>query len=307
MNTPARVRSFRSSIEDFARRSAIPGAMMQNLMKEAIHYHVLSALQESGVFEHVVFQGGTAIHLCWRGDRYSEDLDFAVRGDQPLDVAVLADLVEQAAKTTRRTISRDFGIDPETISVRPPKERDPSIGVRIDTWQISVPIDPTDRSPKSKVKIEFANVTARQPIVRKVRSMDGLVQVPAIYVPTESVDELIADKCVALLGRPVVKHRDIWDIAYLSDDLRARIDYDLVLSKLDEYNVEQPRDIAEERLAILRAPSYESSFHQEMSRFLPPAALSGFIGPGLAATVAHSADLLEGFLLATSPTASPGR
>ena len=45
-------------------------------MKEAIHLHLLSALSEAGVLQHVIFQGGTALRLCYGGERYSEDLDF---------------------------------------------------------------------------------------------------------------------------------------------------------------------------------------------------------------------------------------
>ena len=50
--------------------------MDQNLVKEAIHLHLLSAMSDAGILRHVVFQGGTALRLCYGGDRYSEDLDF---------------------------------------------------------------------------------------------------------------------------------------------------------------------------------------------------------------------------------------
>jgi predicted nucleotidyltransferase component of viral defense system len=66
----------KSAINAFIQRRGIEAGMGQNLIKEAIHLHVLSPLSEVGVLQHVVFQGGTALRLCYGGERYSEDLGF---------------------------------------------------------------------------------------------------------------------------------------------------------------------------------------------------------------------------------------
>jgi hypothetical protein len=71
-----KVTSLRKSIGDFVVRHGISGEMEQNLLKEAIHLHLLSALSDAGILRYVVFQGGTALRLCYGGERYSEDLDF---------------------------------------------------------------------------------------------------------------------------------------------------------------------------------------------------------------------------------------
>lgn len=68
--------SIKSAIADFMMKHGVPGEMEQSLVKEAIHLHLLSALSDAGVLRHVVFQGGTALRLCYGGERYSEDLDF---------------------------------------------------------------------------------------------------------------------------------------------------------------------------------------------------------------------------------------
>jgi predicted nucleotidyltransferase component of viral defense system len=74
MNSKAN--SLKSAIANFIAKHAIPGEMEQNLIKEAVHFHLLSALSDAGVLRHVVFQGGTALRFCYGGERYSEDLDF---------------------------------------------------------------------------------------------------------------------------------------------------------------------------------------------------------------------------------------
>jgi hypothetical protein len=68
--------SIKSVVADFMVKHGIAGEMEQILIKEAIHLHLLSALSDAGVLRHIVFQGGTALRLCYGGERYSEDLDF---------------------------------------------------------------------------------------------------------------------------------------------------------------------------------------------------------------------------------------
>jgi hypothetical protein len=63
--------SIKSAVADFMMKHGIPGEMEQNLIKEAIHLHLLSALSDAGILRHVVFQGGTALCLCYGGERYT--------------------------------------------------------------------------------------------------------------------------------------------------------------------------------------------------------------------------------------------
>jgi predicted nucleotidyltransferase component of viral defense system len=88
----AKASTLRSSIEDFIRRQGISAEMEQNLVKEAVHLHLLSAMSDAGILRHAVFQGGTALRLCYGGERYSEDLDFVCgkSGSYFTDVELLA-------------------------------------------------------------------------------------------------------------------------------------------------------------------------------------------------------------------------
>src|SRR5882762_10824558 len=112
----------KSVIDAFIQRRGIEPGMEQNLVKEAIHLHLLSALSEAGVLQHVVFQGGTALRLCYGGERYSEDLDFVCgRAGAYLKDIEFDALVDSALETTKRTLQRDFDIDAAPIALqRPP-------------------------------------------------------------------------------------------------------------------------------------------------------------------------------------------
>ena len=148
--------SLKSAIKAFARRQGIDAEMDQNLIKEAIHLHLLSAMSDAGILRHVVFQGGTALRLCYGGDRYSEDLDFVCgkAGAYFTDVE-FTELIETALATAQKTLSRDFGIAPDQIFVAKPPHPDlvKQMSVTVAAWQIIVPIEATPHAPKSRIKI----------------------------------------------------------------------------------------------------------------------------------------------------------
>ena len=230
--------SLKSSIEEFARRQGIDAEMDQNLVKEAIHLHLLSAMSDAGILRHAVFQGGTALRLCYGGDRYSEDLDFVCgkAGSYFTDVE-FKELIESALETTKKTLNRDFGIAADQVSLKKPPypdlvKQDP---VTVAAWQIIVPIEATPRAPKSRIKIEFANVPAYETKPMPVRATPGLVQVQDVILTVETPNEILADKAVALTARDALKFRDVWDVWFLQNKLDAKVEREIVQKKFTDY------------------------------------------------------------------------
>ena len=109
--------------------------------------------------------------------------------------------------------------------------------VAIAAWQIVVPIANTARSPKSRTKIEFANVPSYDNGPRVARVTPGLVQVQDVILTVESENEILADKAVALTAKEALKYRDVWDIWDLTDRLNAQADQETVQRKFDDYGV----------------------------------------------------------------------
>ncbi|MEA2817648.1 MAG: hypothetical protein QOI93_5432, partial [Rhodospirillaceae bacterium] len=192
-----KVSSLKSQIEEFSRRQGIAGEMDQNLVKEAIHLHLLSAMSDAGILRHAVFQGGTALRLCYGGDRYSEDLDFVCgkAGSYFTDVE-FKELIEAALETTKKTLNRDFGIAADRISLKKPPHPDlvKQEPIAVAAWQIIVPIEATPRAPRSLIKIEFANAPAYDTKPMPVRATPGLVQVQDVILTVETPNEILADK-----------------------------------------------------------------------------------------------------------------
>jgi predicted nucleotidyltransferase component of viral defense system len=174
--------------------------------------------------------------------------------------------------------------------------------VSVAAWQIVVPIDSTSRSPKSHIKIEFANVPSydSRPDVAKVTN--GLVQVPDIILAVESADEILADKAVALTARSVLKYRDVWDVWYLVNKLNAKESRDIVNRKFADYGIMNRETKAKQRVDELATTSAARSFLAEMRRFLPAKRVAEVADAGLDRTIlAASGELIKRAVLPVSP------
>jgi predicted nucleotidyltransferase component of viral defense system len=289
--------SIKSAVADFMVKHGVSSEMEQNLVKEVIHLHLLSALSDTGVLRHVVFQGGTALRLCYGGERYSEDLDFVCgKAGRYVDQIDFERLVAEALETTKKSLLRDFEIDPDQIVLRRPAHPMAIKGasVSVAAWQIVVPIRSARHSPKSRIKIEFANVPSYDGGPNVVRATPGLVQMQDVILTAESPCEILADKAVALTAREVLKYRDVWDVWYLVDKLGARADRDVVAQKFADYGTSDVEAKAIQRRDELAMSATARSFLHEMRRFLPARRVAEMTEAGLhRAILAASGELIR--------------
>ncbi|MEX0589802.1 MAG: nucleotidyl transferase AbiEii/AbiGii toxin family protein [Xanthobacteraceae bacterium] len=297
--------SLKSVVSDFMVRRGIPGEMEQNLVKEAIHLHLLSALSDAGILRHVVFQGGTSLRLCYGGERYSEDLDFVCgKSGSYLDKIEFDKLIRDALEATKYSLQRDFDIGSDQITHKQPAHPMAIKGaaVAVAAWQIVVPISETPRSSKSRIKIEFANVPSYDNAPRVARVTPGLVQIQDVILAVESTNEILADKAVALTAREALKYRDIWDAWYLTNRLNAQIDRDFIQRKFIDYGTTDVETKAKRRIEEIAMESTARSFLDEMKRFLPAKRVAEITDAGLHnAILAKSGELIgRGVLPASS-------
>lgn len=287
----------KSAIDAFIQRRGIEAGMEQNLMKEAIHLHLLSALSEAGVLQHVVFQGGTALRLCYGGERYSEDLDFVCgkAGAYFKDVE-FDGLVDDALETTKRTLQRDFDVDAAQIVLKRPVQPELVKGndVSVAAWQIVVPVNPTPNTPKSRIKIEFTNVPSYDSKPLAVNATPGLVQIQDVILNVETANEILADKAVALTARSALKFRDVWDVWFLIHKLGASPDRAMVGRKFADYGTSDMAVKAQVRLDELAKDTTATAFYAEMKRFLSSARVTQMLQMNFQRTMlSDSADLIR--------------
>lgn len=246
-------------------------APLATITKEILHYEILYALQESRAMDHLTFQGGTSLRLCYQGNRYSEDLDFA--GGEDFDPACM----QAFCDLFKREIAGAYGL---TVNIKEPKagDKDPDSGVTVSRWSANIVVPNPDRSVPQKqlIKLEVAAVPAYDVDLMSVGV--NYPHLPAHFsqmlVPVESQVEILADKIVALGARPYFKARDVWDIKFLLDrQVSEQAALPLVARKLTDYGwtVEKFKAALASRVDQLARAETATKFHEEMSRFVDAA------------------------------------
>ncbi|ATC56768.1 nucleotidyl transferase AbiEii/AbiGii toxin family protein [Vibrio anguillarum] len=240
--------------------------MRSVIEKELLHYDILFALEKGGLLDKLTFQGGTSLRLCYGGNRFSEDLDFA--GGKDFSSAMLADMKHCIEKY----IGERYGLE---VTVKEPKDlkQDHKYSeLSIDKWQIAVVTSPERKDlPKQKIKVEVANIPAytREPQPLQINYdflPDGYSDT---LILTESLDEVMADKIISLPATTrYVRHRDIWDLAWLQQQ-GATLNMDLVQNKVSDYKLEHFNKMLENFLERLPDIVSSEAFIAEMKRFLP--------------------------------------
>ena len=248
-------------------------AMRPVVEKELLHYEIFQALDGEGLLKHLVFQGGTALRLCRGSDRFSEDLDFAGGVDFTADKMIrIKDCIE-------KSIGDRFGLK---VTVRPkPAKADAGL-VKVDKWRISIETAPENPAmPSQKIMLEIANIAAHtRELVPLLANYDSVRAMPTVLVNTETLDEIMADKVLAFptslrdkqgqvagLDSGKIRHRDIWDLAWLSTR-GAKLDSKLVAAKIGDYGVEGYDVLLGEAIERLPAIVKSPQFKAQMTRFI---------------------------------------
>ncbi|MCY4476948.1 MAG: nucleotidyl transferase AbiEii/AbiGii toxin family protein [Gammaproteobacteria bacterium] len=262
-----------SALTDRAMQDRQVAHMRAVIQKELLHYDILYCLEQANLLGELVFQGGTSLRLCYGADRYSEDLDFAGGQDfSSAQFAVLKDRVETQ-------VGGRYGLE---VTVKEPKPHKSSrSGVNVDQWRVSIVTNPgRSDAPKQRIHIEIADVPAYTSEVRKLRANyeflpDGYTD---LLVVVESLDEIMADKLLALAAsRKRVRHRDIWDLAWLRQR-GAEVRPDLVKRKVADYGVEAYPALMDALIEKVPSIIGGKPFREEMKRFLPEDRYQGSFG-----------------------------
>lgn len=241
-----------------------------SVVKELLHYDVLRALSDSEIGKHVVFQGGTALRLCYGGNRYSEDLDFVV-GSNVSEPFLLESMNEILAKQVKER----YGLDVKVVEPRDDQSFDRE-GVVVKRWRYAIAVP--GFAAAQKINIEFCNVPAYEasPILLQPRYSFLSDAHGGIVLNTESENEIMADKILALAARPYLKARDVWDLRWLSQR-GNQPDQELIERKAKDYgtaDLVQKLETAAERL---RSPGVDRAFMTEMQRFVSPSMVTALL------------------------------
>ncbi len=186
-----------------ARLSSSPSAA-KNVVREYLQARILGVLQQAGAMIPLAFHGGTALRFLYGSDRYSEDLDFALEhafsqygfrvylGAMRREFAAEGYAVELKVND-RKLVHSAFVRFPGLLyelSLSPHRTQVLSIKVEVDT-----------NPPAGAV---LATTVVRRHVTLQLQHHDRA--------------SLLAGKLHAILQRPYLKGRDVYDLLwYLSD------------------------------------------------------------------------------------------
>ncbi|MDD4969764.1 MAG: nucleotidyl transferase AbiEii/AbiGii toxin family protein [Paludibacter sp.] len=235
-------------------------ALVHTIVKEILHYEIMEALYKSKSVGSLVFQGGTALRLCHGGNRYSEDLDFASNDK------FTPDLMNEFRKIFVDSILNKYSL---SATVEEPSRQEPEQGTRVfvQKWSAKVEI-PARGQKQPKINIEIADIPSYKHELKMIQSnYSGIKTFAAVNV--ETLEEILADKIIAVAGRPYFKARDFWDIKWLTDQ-RVKLNADLVALKIKDYGIDSFEEKIHSRLLSLQEKETQALFKKEMVRFLDP-------------------------------------
>lgn len=242
----------RAQIQRLAQRQRVG---MQVQERDYLQHLLLLAL--TGRSQGLVFKGGTALRLVYRGNRFSEDLDFNAAGgaDSPASVADLRRLWQQIAEELAA-----FGIPAELRN-----EWEGEAGYSLDVSYQGPLYDGRDRS-KGKVRVDvsrrFEPVETRRELVHSEYD-----DVRPFVVTVLTPEHLLAEKVRALVVR--AKPRDLYDIWLLLSQGVA-LEPALVKRKLALYDLTLTADSLESALAQATA-DWERDLRPLLPHYVEPA------------------------------------
>jgi hypothetical protein len=176
----------------------------QNLAREYLQARILAAMQGAGAFNALAFQGGTALRFLFSHGRYSEDLDFSLETNpQRYDFHAYLQAVRSLL------VPEGYNLD---LKVSDQKAVH-SAFVRFPGLLYELDLSP-QRTEVMAIKLE---VDTRPPAGA---GLDTTIVRRHVVLHLQHHDRatLLSGKLHAILQRPYLKGRDLYDLLwYLSD------------------------------------------------------------------------------------------
>jgi predicted nucleotidyltransferase component of viral defense system len=245
------------------------GTVRPALEKELLHHDILREMSRTGLLTGLTFIGGTCLRACYGSPRLSEDLDFT--GGTDFDAARLAAL----GSTLETCLMEKYGLP---VQVSAPVRDEGNMR----TWKLRMQTRPADNHlPAQRIHIDICAIPSHRPRPSLLRNSYGVdMGTEGLIVQVESLEEICADKWVALAFRPNrVQYRDLWDLLWLEKQ-NIQLDSALIFQKVEDRRKTRSAFLSAlgDRIKDLKTkPKHQQVFRKEMERFLPATAVREFI------------------------------
>jgi hypothetical protein len=202
-------------------RSAASPASARNQVREYLQARILAALQHSGAFTVLAFHGGTALRFLYAIARFSEDLDFSLEQAQE----------RYGFRSYLQAIRAAFVAEGYQVELRVSDQKIVhSAFVRFPGLLYELNLSP-HASEVLAVKLE---VDTNPPVGAGLATTVVRRHV-VLHLYHHDQASLLAGKLHAILQRPYVKGRDLYDLVwYLSDPAWPAPNLDMLNNALQQ-------------------------------------------------------------------------
>jgi hypothetical protein len=239
----------------------------QNVAREYLQARILEALQRAGAMMALAFHGGTALRFLYAIPRYSEDLDFALEGS--------AEQYDFRRYLTE--IRRALGPEGYAVEVRVSDQKVVhSAFVRLRGLPFELGLSPHEGQVLA-VKIEVdTNPPAGAGLATTVVRRHVI-----LHLQHHDRASLLAGKLHAILQRPYLKGRDVYDLLwFLSDPEWPAPNLTMLNNALQQTGWEGPTLVEHNWRAVVRDRLQEASWDRvvdDVRPFLEPSAAIGLV------------------------------
>lgn len=234
------------------------------IMKELFYQDILAHMNRNRYFDQLTFIGGTAIRLCYGGERLSEDLDFT--GGKDFSVNRL----ETFSSDIKIVLEKKYGVP---VEVAPPKQD----RTNTRTWKIQIITDPEHpHIPTQRIHVDIVCIDSYH---RQLLTIQNRYQIPSpvenMLIPVESASEIFTDKVIALAFRGgaknPIKGRDLFDIHVFHTQGISEVVPEFQKKLADHgRTIPEFHDRINQKIERMKSdPGVKKLFEQEMQRFLP--------------------------------------
>ena len=139
--------------------------MRNAVEKELLIYDILFCLDQHGLLDNLVIQGGTLLRLRYGAECLSEDLKFVAGTDFcPTDFSSIKLKIENFFLTR-------YGLAVEATEPENPSGSINNHGITVNRWRVNATINLERKDlPKQRIKIEVANVPAHTKEIVSIRT-----------------------------------------------------------------------------------------------------------------------------------------
>ncbi len=254
-------------------RAAPTPAHGRNVAREYLQARILGALQRAGAFIPLAFHGGTALRFLYATPRYSEDLDFALeRARESYDFRAYLRAIQRELQaegyplvlkvSDQKVVHSAFVRFPGLLyELQLSPHHDEVLAVKLEV----------DTNPPAGA--ELATTVVRRHVILHLQHHDR--------------SSLLAGKLHAILQRPYLKGRDLYDLLwYLSDPGWPAPNLTLLNHALAQTSWPGPPLTETTWRAAVRARLAEVNWSQAAADVRP------FLEPGAAADLLTAENLL---------------